>query len=87
MIKTASLIALLAASGFALAPAAASAQAIEIGPGGVGVHGDRHGDDVHHAPAVERHVVEDTHGDHGGGHTEERHETSREGSHGDRDHH
>ncbi|MEL6065160.1 hypothetical protein [Methylobacterium sp. DCY52] len=83
MIKTMSLAAFLAASAFALAPLAASAQAIEVGPGGVGVHGDHHGDDAHHAPVVEHRVVEDTHGDHGGGHAEERHETS----HGDTEHH
>lgn len=65
--------AFLAASAFALAPVAASAQVIEVGPGGVGVH------DGHHGP-VEHRVVEDTHGDHGG-HAEERREGSREGSH------
>lgn len=87
MIKTVSLAAFLAASAFALAPVAASAQVIEVGPGGVGVHGDHHGDDVHHAPVVEHRVVEDTHRDHGGGHVEERHETSHETSHGDTEHH
>jgi Ni/Co efflux regulator RcnB len=65
-------IAALAASvALALTPVGASAQHVDVGPGGVAVHGDRHGDrhdDEHRHSTVEEHhherpVVHDHHDD------------------------
>lgn len=64
------LAALAASAALALTPVGASAQHVDVGPGGVAVHGDRHGDrhDVEHTHGVEEHrherpVVHDHHDD------------------------
>ncbi|MCJ2030809.1 hypothetical protein MKK50_15665 [Methylobacterium sp. J-043] len=61
----------------ALSPVAALAQHIDVGPGGVGVHGDSHGErhgeghrdrhDDHHEVVREHHHHDDHHDDHHGG--------------------
>lgn len=61
---------LIAAASLILSPVAAFAQQVDVGPGGVSVHGDRHGDrhrsEHHH---VEKKV------DHHDSHHGDRHET------------
>ncbi|WP_041357456.1 hypothetical protein [Methylorubrum extorquens] len=62
--------ALAASAALALAPVGAFAQHVDVGPGGVSVHGDRHHHDVEHTHStVEEHhhdrpVVHDHHDDH-----------------------
>ncbi|MEE7465005.1 hypothetical protein MFUR16E_29315 [Methylobacterium fujisawaense] len=61
------LAALAASAALAFTPVGASAQHVDVGPGGVAVHGDRH--DVEHTHGVveehrhERPVVHDHHDD------------------------
>ncbi|TXN25062.1 hypothetical protein [Methylobacterium sp. WL9] len=66
-----SLLAYAAALSLALAPVAALAQHIDVGPGGVGVHGDGHHDhhDDHHEVVRDHHHHDDHHDDHGGEHS------------------
>lgn len=71
------LLAYTAAVTLALAPVGALAQHIDVGPGGVGVHGDSHGErhgdrhhdrhDDHHEVVREHHHHDDHHDDHHGG--------------------
>lgn len=66
------LAALAATAALCLAPLAASAQHLDVGPGGVAVHGDRH-DDHHEEVVRERHddhpVVHEHRDDDSHGHT------------------
>jgi len=64
---------LAASASLALAPLPALAQHVDVGPGGVSVHGDRHHDDVEHThgtvvrehhhdePVVHEHHHDDVH--------------------------
>ncbi|MBL7590045.1 hypothetical protein, partial [Escherichia coli] len=70
-----SIAAFMAVAALTLTPGAASAQAIEVGPGGVAVHGDHHGEDAHHGSTVEHRVIEEHNSD-------GVHETTHEGGHG-----
>ena len=61
--------ALAASAALALTPVAAFAQHVDVGPGGVGVHGDRHDTEHTHSTVEEHHhdrpvVHEDHHDDH-----------------------
>ncbi|GEP08872.1 hypothetical protein [Methylobacterium gnaphalii] len=67
------LLAYTAVAALALSPAAAFAQHIDVGPGGVGVHGDSHGErhgdrhhDDHHEVVREHHHHDHHDDDHGG---------------------
>ncbi len=64
--------ALAASAALALAPVGALAQHVDVGPGGVAVHGDHHHDDVEHThttveehhhdrPVVHEHHHDDVH--------------------------
>jgi hypothetical protein len=68
------LLAYAAATTLALSPVGALAQHIDVGPGGVGVHGDSHGErhgdrhhDDHHEVVREHHHHDDHHDDNHGG--------------------
>jgi hypothetical protein len=67
------LLAYAAAATLALTPVAALAQHVDVGPGGVAVHGDGHGErhhdhhDDHHEVVREHHHHDDHHDDHHGG--------------------
>lgn len=76
-----SVAALLFSAALALAPVAASAQTVEVNPGGVVMHGTDHG---HHETVIERHnVVDDDH--HGEAeHHEDHHESRHEEHHDER---
>ena len=63
---------LVAASSLILSPVAAFAQHVDVGPGGVSVHGDRHGGG--HRERSEHHHVEKK-VDHHDSHHGDRHET------------
>lgn len=67
-----SLPVLVAASSIILSPVAAFAQHVDVGPGGVSVHGG-HGDG--HRERSEHHHVEKKVDHHHGGHHGDRHET------------
>ena len=62
--------ALAASAALALAPVGALAQHVDVGPGGVGVHGDGHRRDVDHTHTTveenhrDRPVVHEHHDDH-----------------------
>lgn len=61
------LVAFATTAALCLAPMAASAQHVDVGPGGVGVRGDHHDD--HHETVVREHhddhsVVHEHHDDH-----------------------
>lgn len=66
-----SLPVLLAASSLILAPGYALAQHVDVGPGGIGVHGpghgDRHGDRHEHVEHDRDRHVDRHHDDHHGG--------------------